>query len=83
MDDRGADYWRALFRHYARLEVPLAAPYTVYFRESGPRTNEMQLSYVEGAQTSRDVVKTVAHDIEEYLFCPPDSGSVFYLRLSK
>jgi hypothetical protein len=55
-DDSGADYWKRRFWYHARLEIPLAAPYEMYIRESRSRT--------------------------EYLFCPSNGLSVFYLRLA-
>jgi hypothetical protein len=82
-DDHGAEYWKGQFWYFARVEIPLAAPYEVYFRESRPRTNEMKFSYTEGAHTTRDIVKSVQYDVTEYLFCPANGLSVFYLRLAK
>jgi len=82
-DDHGAEFWKAQFQHQARLDVPLAAPYAVYFRGSRPRTNQVQVSYTEGTHTSPDIMKSVSYDVGEYLFCPSNGLSVFYLRLAK
>ena len=82
-DDHYAEYWKRLFRVYARLDVPLAPPYAVYFRESKPRSNELQYSYTEGADTRRETVKSLSYDVREYLFCPSNILSVFYLRLPR
>lgn len=82
-NDEGAEYWKRQFRQNARLDVPLAAPYAVFLRESKPRTNALQTSYTDGAHTSRYVAKSVSYDVGEYLLCPSNSASVFYLRLAR
>ena len=82
-DDRGAEYWKSQFWNISRLDAPLAPPYALYFRETHPRTNQMSVSYTDGGNTSQDVVKSVQYEVDEYLFCPSNNLSVFYLRLAR
>lgn len=82
-DNEGTEYWKRQLRQNARLDVPLAASYALFLRESKPRTNAVQMSYIDGGQTSRYVAKSVSYDVGEYLVCPSNSASVFYLRLAR
>jgi len=82
-DEHGPEYWKRLFRHFAHLEVPLDTPYTLYRRESQPRTNEMSFTFAGEDRAAREVVKSVSYEAKEYLFCASNRPSVFYLRLAR
>lgn len=81
-DDGETEYWKSLFWNYSRLNVPLKPPYDLYFRESNSQTKRAAMSSTGDGHTEQESIKSVSYDVGEYLFCPSNSLSVFYLRLS-